>query len=270
MRIAGAGIGLRQAHFQAIQQDNDKPAWLEVLADHYLFSKGLLMQTLENVLGNTPRVMHCTGISIAGTDPLDLQYLEELRRLDQLIQPTWISDHLSASQLNGVFYPDLLPFPLTTESLAHVCRRVDAVQTRLKKPFLLENPVVYAIFKGNAFTEAEFLATVCKQTGCGILLDINNLYVNQINFGISAESYFETLDKASVKQMHLAGHVVYKNFLVDTHSQAVQAPVWDLYQSAIQTFGAVPTCIEWDSDIPSWATLKAEANKIQEVCYETC
>ena len=267
--IAGAGVALRQSHFSTIIQTRPAVNWFEVLADHYLFSHGILIEKLLAVLSTTPRVMHCTGMSLGGVDELDYTYLDELRRLIDCVQPAWVSDHLSASKINGVFYPELLPIPYTQESLDNVCRRVDAVQDYLQRPLLIENPVVYAVFEDNEFSEAEFLSVLVNRTGCGILLDINNLYVNYINHGIAPSLYFDCLPFSAVKQMHLAGHIAYQHFLLDTHSQSVQEPVWQLYRSAIKHFQA-PTCIEWDSDIPSWSVLYEEVNKISGVVYEAC
>lgn len=268
--IKGAGVALRQSHFSAIIEAQPAVSWFEVLADHYVFSRGILLKKLRSVLADTPRVMHCTGMSLGGVDAMDYLYLDELRYLIDCLQPSWVSDHLSASKINGVFYPELLPIPYTQESLDNVCRRVDTVQSYLQRPLLLENPVVYALFEGNEFSEAAFLAELVKRTGCGILLDINNLYVNDVNHGVEPSVYFECLPSSSVKQMHLAGHVAYQHFLLDTHSQPVQEPVWQLYRSAMRYFKDVPTCIEWDSDIPAWSVLCDEVNKISEVIYEAC
>lgn len=265
--IQGAGVGLRQAHFQAILENRPPINWFEILADQYLFSQGLLIEKLQQVLSETPRVMHCTGLSIGGVDPLDDRYMKELRRLVNIVQPVWVSDHLSVSRIQGRFYPELLPIPYTKASLDNVCRRVDQVQNYLQRPILLENAVVYAVFKQAEFSEADFLAEVFKKTGCGVLLDINNLYVNQVNHGIDPGSYFEALPRAAVKQMHLAGYSVDQGFLIDTHSQPVQAGVWPLYRAALGVFPAVPTCLEWDSDLPTWSVFAEEVAKISELLH---
>ena len=268
--INGIGVALRRQHFQNIIQQRDSVPWLEVLADQFLNSHGILIDKLQTVIADIPCVMHCVGMSLAGCDPLEQAYLDDIKRLSDLINPAWISDHLSVSKINGIFYPELLPCPLTDESLQNCCERVNEVQHYLQKPLLLENPVQYAIFNNNTFTEPEFFNRLCAETNCAMLLDVNNLYVNQCNHGIDAEQYIDALNPQIVKQMHIAGHSQGDNLAVDTHGQAPQAAVIALYQYAIHKFGKVPTCLEWDRNIPSWDVMQQHCQQLSEASHETC
>ena len=230
----------------------------------------MLIDKMQRVIKRTPCVMHCVGFSLAGLDPIEKNYLAEIERLRDIIKPAWISDHLSVSRINDVFYPELLPFPLNQAWLEHTCQRVDTLQQALQTPFIVENAVHYAIFKDNTLDEASFLNQLCQQTGCGILLDINNLYVNQQNHGIDGLAYLQRLDKQHIKQVHLAGYSEQENFLIDTHSREVQPDVWQLYQSTINLFGPIPTCLEWDNQLPPWQILLDQLEKINEACYAAC
>lgn len=268
--IQGNGLALRRKYFDNILQEQANIPWLEILADHYINHHGTLIEKLTQIVNKKACVMHCVGFSPAGLDPIEKNYLTEVNRLRDMIKPAWISDHLSVSHINGVFYPELLPFPLNQTWLEHCCQRIDSLQKALQTPFIIENAVHYAIFKDNTLDEATFLNQLCQQTGCGILLDINNLYVNQENHGIDVCAYLHRLDKRHIKQIHLAGYSEQENFLIDTHSREVQAPVWQLYKEAITLFGPIPTCLEWDNQLPAWSTLLNQLAKINEVNYAVC
>lgn len=260
-----AGIGLRAEHSVEFLATQPEVGFIEVHAENYFGRGGRPLDLLRLARRDHALSLHGVGLSIGSTDPLCETHLQRLRELIAQLQPAFVSDHLCWSSHRGVYANDLLPLPLTEEALAHVVARVGRVQDRLGRTILLENVSSYFEYADSAMPEWEFLAEVARQSGCGILLDLNNIHVSAHNHGFDAATYLGRIPRQAVHEMHLAGHVRKRladgEILIDTHSQPVCDAVWDLYDAALRRFGAVPTLIEWDSDLPPLATLLAEAAK---------
>jgi len=260
-----AGIGLRAEHAAEFLETNPDVGFIEVHAENYFGRGGLPLHFLQRARRDHALSLHGVGLSIGSTDPLAEVHLQRLGELVALLQPAFVSDHLCWSSYRGVYANDLLPLPLTEEALAHVVRRVQRVQEELGRTILIENVSSYVEYADSAMPEWEFLAEVARRSGCGILLDINNVYVSGHNHGFAPETYLGQVPREAVHELHLAGHVRKRypggEVLIDTHSEPVCRAVWDLYRSALRRFGAVPTLIEWDSDLPPLPVLLAEAAK---------
>jgi uncharacterized protein (UPF0276 family) len=212
-----------------------------------------------------PVVLHGVSLSIGSVDPLNRDYLESVRRLAAEVEPAWISDHLCWSSVDGHYLHDLLPLPYTAEALDHVAARVHTVQDVLRRPLVLENPSTYLSFAESAMTEWEFLRELVRRTGCGLLLDVNNVYVSARNHGFSADDYLAGLPADAVWQFHLAGHTDLGTHCIDTHDAPVCDAVWDLYRKAVRRFGAVSTLVEWDDKIPPLEVVLAESRRAAAV-----
>ncbi len=225
-------------------------------------------RVLERVRRDYPVVLHGVSLSIGSTDPLDAAYLNELDALAQAVDPAWISDHLCWGTAHGFNAHDLLPLPYTTATLEHVVARVSAVQDRLKRRILLENPSSYLAFRDSEMSEADFLAEVARRADCGILLDVNNVYVSAHNHGFDAHAYLAAMPAARIGQIHLAGHSVDGELLIDTHDAAVRDEVWQLYADAVRLFGTRATMIEWDAHVPPFEELAAELERAQSVARD--
>ena len=258
MRLSGFGLGLRPQHYEAILESAEGIDWLEVITENYLVPGGKPLHFLERFRERFPLVMHGVSLSIGSSDPLDAAYLAQVRALAQRIEPAWISDHLCWTGVEGRNLHDLLPLPYTEEALAHVVDRVRQVQDALQRQILLENVSSYLTYRDSEMTEWEFLREVAQRADCALLLDINNIYVSSVNHGFDPARYLEAMPAARVRQFHLAGHSDLKGHLIDTHDHPVAPAVWDLYAQALQRFGAVPTMIERDDNIPPLAELQAE------------
>jgi len=261
LRDLGQGVGLRREHFDRILDAKTGVDWFEVISENFMVDGGRPLHILDRVRHDYPIALHGVSLSIGTTDPLDKEYLERLRRLAARIEPAWISDHLCWTGVGGHNAHDLLPLPYTEEALDHVSRRVEAVQDHLGCPIALENVSTYLTFTGSTLSEWEFLREVSSRTGCGILLDVNNVYVNARNHDLDAAHYIDAIPKDAVWQIHLAGHTDLGTHLLDTHSRPVIEEVWSLYRRAIERFGAVSTLVEWDEDIPPWDVLEAESER---------
>jgi uncharacterized protein (UPF0276 family) len=209
--------------------------------------------------------MHGVSLSIGSTDPLDERYLYDLERLAKRLEPAWISDHLCWTSVGGHQAHDLLPLPYTEEALSHVAARVQRVQERLGRPIALENVSSYVSYRRSEMPEWEFLAEVSRRSGCGILLDVNNIYVSARNHGFDAHAYLEGVPREAVWQFHLAGHSDKGEYLLDTHDHPVADPVWELYSAAVRRFGAVSTLIEWDDLIPTFERLEEESERARSL-----
>jgi uncharacterized protein (UPF0276 family) len=265
-----AGIGLRAPHYREVLQQLPAIGWAEVHSENF-FGGGAPLRTLSKVRENYPVSLHGVGMGLASTDPLDPEHLSALDRLCDAIQPAAVSEHLCWNASGGAVINDLLPFPYTQAALSHVTARVEQVQEQLGRRLLVENLSSYLSFAHSEMSEGEFLAELSKRTGCGILLDINNLYVNARNLGVDAEAFIKTMPADAVAEYHLAGYSERNGCLVDTHSNPVFPEVWDLYEAALRYIGTRPTLIEWDVDIPALPVLLAEAVQAQvrmERCYE--
>ncbi len=263
--IQGAGIGLRSLHYQYILTQKPKVNWFEVLSDNYFCSGGLPLFNLEKIRQDYPVTLHGVGMSLGSTDPLNLDYLTRLKNLASKVEPDLISDHLSWISVNGHYLNDLIPLVYTEEVMDFVASRILQVQEFLGRQILIENPSPYLTFTDSTMSEWEFIQGLVKKADCYLLLDVNNLYVNAINNGIDPINYLDGIPPTRVKQIHLAGYEEKENYLLDTHGYPVHPPVWELYQEALVRFGAVPTLIEWDTDIPSFEVLMAEANKAEKL-----
>ena len=255
----GHGVGLRREHFGRVLEGPTAVDWFEVISENFMVEGGRPLFVLERVRRDYPVVLHGVSLSIGSTDPLDRGYLDRLGALAARFEPAWVSDHLCWTGVGGHNAHDLLPLPYTEEALAHVVARVGAVQEHLGRRIALENVSTYLTFAGSTLPEAEFLSEVAERADCGILLDVNNVYVSASNHGFDAEAYVERIPPHRVWQVHLAGHTDRGSHLLDTHSRPVCEEVWDLYRFATRRLGPVASLVEWDEDVPDWDTLEAES-----------
>ncbi|WP_431822394.1 MNIO family bufferin maturase [Burkholderia sp. F1] len=264
----GDGIGLRHVHFphlMATAPSDWGADWFEIISENFIDHHGYAAHVLEWVAAHRPVVMHGVSLSIGSVAPLDRAYLRQLRALAERIRPAWISDHLCWTGVNGRNTHDLLPMPLTRQSLAHVADRVRAVQDYLGRALILENPSTYLTFQASEMPESEFLGLLAEETGCGLLLDVNNVYVSATNHGFDPVAYIEQLPADNIVQVHLAGPSDCGTHLIDTHDQPVPAEVWPLYALAHERTGGVATLLEWDARIPPFAELVDELGKAKAV-----
>ncbi len=261
----GFGVGLRTAHYEEILTSFPAVDWFEAISENFMVAGGRPLRVLETVRAHYPVVLHGVSLSIGSTDPLNLDYLRRLKTLADRIAPAWISDHLCWTGVGGHNLHDLLPLPYTEEALAHVAERVQRVQHILGRRILLENVSTYMEYTHSTLPEWEFLSAVAERADCGILLDINNIFVSAANHGFSARDYIEEVPRRRVHQFHLAGHTDRGTFLHDTHDHPVAAPVWDLYAQAVRRFGPTSTLIEWDDRIPPFADVHAEATRARRI-----
>ena len=257
----GHGIGLRPKHFPQLWDGTARVDWFEAISENYMVAGGRPLAALERARALAPVVLHGVSLSIGSTDPLDEAYFGALQALVARVEPAWISDHLCWSGVDGRYAHDLLPLPYTEEALAHVVRRVVAVQERLGRQILLENVSSYLTYTHSTLAEWEFLGAVAERADCGLLLDVNNVYVSAVNHGFDAEAYLAGLPAERVGQIHLAGHSNMGAYLFDTHDGPVIEPVWDLYRRAVRRFGRVSTLVEWDDRIPALDVVCAEAER---------
>lgn len=262
------GLGLRAAHYDAILAKPPALDFFEIISENFMQAHEGYWEFLADLRQRTQFIMHGVGLSIGGTDPLDQDYLSKLQRLADFIRPAHISDHLCFTGLGGHSTHDLLPLPLTSESLQHVADRVKQVQNFLGCQLVLENPSTYLAFTQSKIPEAEFLAELTRLTGCGLLLDINNVYVSAFNHGWDAQQYLATLPPEAIAYMHLAGHRHCVTHIIDTHDDHVVEPVWALYSKAIARFGPCPTMIEWDEKIPAFDVVMQELARARLVSQE--
>jgi uncharacterized protein (UPF0276 family) len=260
----GLGLGLRSKHFDYILENNPEVDWFEVISENFMDSGGRPRQVLRRIAERYPVVMHGVSLSIGSTDPLDFEYLRKLKNLADEIKPLWISDHLCWTGIGGLNTHDLLPVPLTDESLKHICRRVGQVQDFLGRPFVFENPSTYLTFKQSNIAEWDFLRHMTEETGCLLLLDVNNVYVSGFNNDFDPAHYIRQLPHERVVQMHLAGHQHCGDYIIDTHDGKVAHDVWELFALAWQLTGGAATLLEWDTNIPDFADYHAELLKAKD------
>ncbi len=267
-----AGIGLRYQNSQDILNTKPKVGFLEAHSENYFSAGGPLLRQMEELATHYPLSLHGVGLSLGSATPLDKDHLKKLKALVNRFDPFLFSEHVSwsgISQPHRIQVPDLLPMPYTKESLANIVDHIDQVQTFIGRKMLVENPSSYMAYKNITFTEPEFLNEICRQTGCSLLLDINNIYVSAHNLGFDALTYLQTINATFVEQIHLAGYtpqqVETETVLIDTHSKPVYDPVWKLYEKALKHLGDTPTLIEWDLDIPKLDILVAEAHKADAI-----
>lgn len=266
----GVGIGLRHAHYAAFMGEPravdrvDGVDWVEVHSENYFGDGGYDLHVLETVRRDWPVSLHGVGLGLGSATPLDTAHLAKLARLCERIEPAVVSEHLCWGRVAAGALHDLLPMPLTLAALDHLSARVTQMQDTLRRAVLIENVSAYVRFRDDTFSEAEFLAALAQRTGCGVLLDVNNLYVNQRNHGENALAALAALPAHAIGEIHLAGHRVTPAAVIDDHGSRVAPEVWTLYEAALDRFGTVPTLIEWDTDVPALDVLIDEAHLARE------
>ncbi len=265
-----AGVGLKPQHYRDILDRAPDIGWFEVHAENYMGAGGPPHAYLTAVRERYPLSLHGVGLSIGGSGPLDKDHLGRLRSLADRYEPALFSEHLAWSSHDTVYLNDLLPLPYTEETLARVCTHINEVQDTLNRQMLLENPSTYVAFAETSMSEVAFLREVVRRTGCGLLLDVNNVFVQAANHGFEAAAYIDSFPAEHVGEIHLGGHDEDEDddgsaLLIDDHGREVSDPVWALYRRALARTGPKPTLIEWDNDVPDWATLFAEARRADAV-----
>jgi uncharacterized protein (UPF0276 family) len=264
----GIGVGFRKPHVVHVLRERPPLDWFEIISENYFAEGGIQRANLQALRSGYRVVPHGVSLSIGGADDLDADYLARLRDLVRRLDAPWCSDHLCWTGVAGVDVHDLLPLPFTQATLAHVVERVKRVQGELGVPFALENASSYMEFRESTIPEHAFLAEVAERADCGVLLDVNNVYVSAHNHGFDAEAYVDAIPPDRVVQIHLAGHDDRGAYLLDTHGDHVKDAVWALYRRAVRRCGAVSTLVEWDERIPPWEVLHAEAERARAVRVE--
>lgn len=259
--FAGHGFGLRPAHYPELIAGGAGADVVEAVTENFIGRGGRPRAVLDRVRQDAALVLHGVSLSIGATAQLDRGYIERVRELCGAVHPLMVSDHLCFGRVTESYGHDLWPLPYTEEALAHVVRRVSAVQDLLRRPLLLENVSSYVTYAESRLCEWDFLSEVARQAGCGILLDVNNAFVSARNHGFSPEAYIDGVAADRVWQIHLAGHLDKGAYLLDDHGSAVDEPVWRLYERAVGRFGRVTTIVEWDENVPTLAVLRAEVAK---------
>jgi uncharacterized protein len=261
----GFGLGLRVDHYEAILADNPRIDWFEALTENYLVPGGKPLDYLMRIRERYPMVLHGVSMSIGSTQPLDRNYLAQLKALAARIQPAWISDHLCWTGIAGRNMHDLLPLPYTEEALANVVERVRTVQDVLGRRILLENVSSYVTYRDSQLREWEFLREIAQRADCLLLLDVNNIYVSSVNHEFDPLEYLQAIPVDRVQQIHLAGHENHGDYLIDTHDHPVPDPVWELYDAAVRRLGSVSTMIERDDNIPPLEELCSELDAARQL-----
>lgn len=266
----GFGLGLRTPHLKEVLQGHSSAQWFEVIAENYMGEGGTLRRGLEQVRRDHPVFFHGVSLSIGSTDPLCRDYLKKLKSMIARFDPAVVSDHLCWTGVNGENLHDLMPLPYTEKAIRHVVSRIERVQEALGRRILIENVSSYLNYRSSEMEEWEFLSEIALRADCGILLDINNIYVSSVNHGFDAKAYLDALPAHRVGQMHLAGHSTRelpdgRSFLIDTHDEPVRAEVWELYRHACESVGAINTMIERDGNIPALAELENELNQARRI-----
>ncbi len=272
---AEAGVGLKPAHYRAILETNPAIGFFEVHAENYMGAGGPPHRWLTAIRERYPLSLHGVGLSIGGAEALDREHLQRLRRLIDRYQPALFSEHLAWSTHETAFFNDLLPLPYTTETLHRVVDHIDETQEALGRTMLLENPSTYLAFAQAEFSETDFIAEVARRTGCGLLLDVNNVRVASTNQGLDPVAYIDAFPLTHVQEIHLAGFAPdidekQRPLLIDAHDRPVDASVWDLYAYAVARLGPAPTLIEWDANVPAWPELHGEALRAERVLAAAC
>jgi uncharacterized protein (UPF0276 family) len=265
-----AGVGLKPEHTRSILETGPDIGWFEIHAENYMGEGGPPHHYLSAIRARYPVSLHGVGLSIGGSAPLDREHLGRLKALIARYQPALFSEHLAWSSHDNVYLNDLLPLPYTTETLDRVCEHIDEVQETLGRRMLLENPSTYVVFAGAAMTEIEFLREIVRRTGCALLLDVNNVFVQSVNHGFDASAFIDEFPIEHVGEIHLGGHAADSDddgapLLIDDHGRQVADPVWALYAHALARSGPKPTLIEWDNDVPRWDVLFGEAKRADRI-----
>jgi len=264
----GFGLGLRTDHYRTVMDEKPPVDWFEIISENFMVPGGQPLHILDRIRADYPMVMHGVSLSIGSTHPLDADYLKDLKRLAERVQPEWISDHLCWTGVQGLNMHDLLPLPYTEEALQHVAERVARVQDALGCRIALENASTYVTFNHSSLNEWDFLAALAERADCLILLDVNNVYVSAFNHGFDPHVYFASLPPERIVQIHLAGHSHMGTHIIDTHDHPVIDDVFALYAAALRRFGPVPTMIERDDNIPPLAELLAELDQARSIAAD--
>ena len=264
-KFLGFGLGLRTDHFQYVIDHQPNIDWFEIVSENFMVSGGKPLYFLDLIKERYPIVMHGVSMSIGTSDPLDWDYLKNLKQLANQVQPQWLSDHLCWTRFNDVNSHDLLPLPYTDETINHISERVQQVQDFLGRQILLENVSSYLTYNVSEMSEWEFLSRVAEQADCKVLLDINNIYVSARNHGFDPLDYLDGMDGGRIQQFHLAGHSDFGDYVIDTHDHDVIDPVWDLFGAACERFGLISTMIERDDNIPPFEDLEKELAVAREI-----
>lgn len=260
----GLGVGLRHVHFEYILSHHPDVSWFEIISENFMDCGGRPRYVLDRIAERYPVVMHGVSLSIGSAKPVDLEYLKKLKRLADEIDARWVSDHLCWTGVLGRNTHDLLPMPLNDATLKHVVSRVRTVQDFLERPLVIENPSSYVSFAGDTLHEWEFISQLSEEADCGLLLDVNNVYVSSVNHDFDPAAYIRAIPHERIVQIHLAGHTDCGTHLIDTHDGEVIEPVWQLYRLACALTGGVSTLLEWDSKIPEFPVLHAEVLKARD------
>jgi uncharacterized protein (UPF0276 family) len=261
----GFGLGLRTDHYHTVLDQRPPVDWFEIISENYMVPGGKPLHYLDRIREHYPLVMHGVSMSIGSIDPLNRQYLAQLKALIERVEPAWLSDHLCWTGAHGRNLHDLLPLPYTEEAIAHVADRVDQVQDFLGRQLLLENVSSYVTYSDSQLSEWEFLTAVAERADCLILLDVNNIYVSSFNHGFDPREYLEGVPVERVYQFHLAGHTNHGDYIIDTHDHPIVDPVWELYADAVRRFGFVSTMIERDDNIPPLEELIEELDQARRI-----
>lgn len=267
------GVGLKPEHFREILESNPDLGFFEIHAENYMVDGGPFHYYLSHIRERFPLSIHGVGLSIGGESSLDITHLDRLAKLLDRYQPESFSEHLAWASHGGVFLDDLLPVPYHAATLERVCEHIDQVQSRLKRTLLLENPATYVEFADSTMAETDFMAEIVRRSGCQLLLDVNNVYVNCVNHHHDPHDYIRALPLASVGQIHLAGFArdvdaAGDTLLIDSHGAPIAQAVWELYAFALNLLGPMPTLIERDNDIPAFSVLLAEAHQAERMMRE--
>ncbi|MBL8471189.1 MAG: DUF692 domain-containing protein [Rhodocyclaceae bacterium] len=265
----GFGLGLRTAHYRDFIDTPQRVDWLEIISENYLVAGGKPLHFLDRIRRDYPMVMHGVSLSIGSSDALDRNYLSALATLIERVEPAWVSDHLCWTGVAGINLHDLCPLPYSRAMLDHLCTRLDQVQQALGRALVLENVSSYVSYRADEMTEWDFIRELCARSGCELLLDVNNVYVNSVNHGFDPRTFIDAVPAERVRQIHLAGHEHHGKYVIDTHDHPICDAVWDLYAYTVGRIGHRPTLIERDDHIPPLAELVAELDAARALAAQT-
>jgi uncharacterized protein len=267
--VQGFGLGLRTEHYsEFIDQQPSNVDWLEILSENYMVPGGKPLHFLDRIRRDYPLVMHGVSLSIGSSDPIDFDYLRQLRALIDRVEPAWVSDHLCWTGVEGLNLHDLMPLPYTEQALRHLTDRLQQIQEYLGQSMVIENVSSYVTYQTDEMSEWAFVAELAKRSGCGLLLDVNNVYVSSVNHGFDPQDFIDAMPASQVRQIHLAGHEDHGSYVIDTHDHPVCDKVWDLYVYTLRRLGMVPTMIERDDNIPPLSELIDELDMARNIAAQ--
>jgi uncharacterized protein (UPF0276 family) len=261
----GIGISLRVSHYDKLIDDRPPVDWLEIISENYMVDDGRPLAVLDQILESYPVIQHGVSLYLGSTDPLNKDYLKKLKKLSRRTKTPFLSDHLCWGSVDGTYSHDLLPIPYTFEAVVHTAERIRAAQDYLEIPICVENVSSYAEFFASQMTEWQFLSEIAERADCGILLDVNNIYVSSRNHSFDPYEYLHGIPLERVAQIHIAGHTEFDKYILDTHEGKVKKDVWDIYRETIKLIGPTNTLLEWDSNIPEFEVVHAEALKANKI-----